>query len=239
MRKLKLTKEPPDVQQLILDDLFKVQHTLHREQIHMQQDSHTARQKGKKLLFLFQCDLLPGISGQILHAKGQRDFITAKKVSFAYKLAGWTFILLLNAGLLFYILLFALSQSDKQQGAWLQSFVLWLVVEILVVSTCIVLLSQVLIPLLTMKDVTVIKHRLMENIRQFHVKLSSAGNVFEVADGETEQPPFNAATYLFVSTRLALLYPDIKESQIIAQFSTPWPKQSYQHVTDVSKDYSK
>jgi hypothetical protein len=48
---------------------------------------------------------------------------------------------------------------------------------------------------------------------------------------------FNAAKYLFLSYRLAEQYPELKASQVILQFSTPWPKQSYHHFSDVSKKY--
>eukprot|EP01040_Poterioochromonas_malhamensis_P016165 gene16165-18282_t len=50
---------------------------------------------------------------------------------------------------------------------------------------------------------------------------------------------FNAARYLFVSYRLASIYPESKVAKIILQFQTPWPRQSYQYINDVSKKYNK
>jgi hypothetical protein len=44
---------------------------------------------------------------------------------------------------------------------------------------------------------------------------------------------------LFVSSRLAKQFPDLREAKMIAQFSTPWPRQSYLRVQDVSKKYNK
>jgi hypothetical protein len=50
--------------------------------------------------------------------------------------------------------------------------------------------------------------------------------------------PFNAASYLYLSYRLAKEFPAIKASQIILQYSTPWPKQSYAYSHDVSSEYA-
>eukprot|EP01034_Spumella_vulgaris_P047388 gene47388-biopygen14987 len=91
-----------------------------------------------------------------------------------------------------------------------------------------------------MRDVTKIKQRLMDSIAAFHETVRKQNQVqFPSEDQLIEAKSFNAAEYLFVSTRVAKKYPDLKEAQIIAQFSTPWPKQSYQHVTDVTKNYSR
>jgi hypothetical protein len=197
--------------------------------------SSSTRSKGSRLLYLFQRDLLPGISGQILDSKGQRDNIVTTFVSREAKIAGWVVVSLLNLGMWSYILLFALSQTVHRQGAWALSFALWLVVEVFLVSSSIVLVTHIAVPSLIMKDVTKIKQKLLENIREFNKgvrRRTYAGGV----DGEGG---FNAANYLFVSTRLAQRWPAVREAQIIAQFRTPWPKQSYQRENDVSESYSK
>ena len=49
---------------------------------------------------------------------------------------------------------------------------------------------------------------------------------------------FNAAQYLFVSHHLACFHPDLEQSRIILEFSTPWPKRSYkENTTDVKSTY--
>jgi hypothetical protein len=37
---------------------------------------------------------------------------------------------------------------------------------------------------------------------------------------------------------MAEQYPELKASQIILQYSSPWPKQDYKHIKDVKKNYS-
>jgi hypothetical protein len=234
-------KEEVNVKEAVLMDLKRI-HDVVREEGSALKEAHAPKYEiGKKLLFLFQCDLLPGISGKILELKGSRDSSKVKHVSFRAKVAAWAFLFLMDAGMLFYILLFALTQTGPRQNAWFQSFALWLVVEILLVSTAIVFITHILVPSLIMKDITQIKRRLMDNIRDFNDKVNATGDkAASVTNAEgAEGVSFNAANYLFVSTRLAREFPELKESKIILQFSTPWPRQSYLHIQNVSKKYSK
>jgi hypothetical protein len=227
------------VAQRVLTDLKSVHTNLLVETRYDETHTRSEKEKGKRLLFLFQRDLLPGVSGKILESKGQRDNIAVQTVSWEAKAAGWAFIGLLNVGMLFYILLFALSQTVHRQGAWALSFLLWLVVEILFVSSAVVVFTHIFIPSLIMKDVNKIKLKLADSIRTFNKSVRTRRRL-STADTITDDPEsFNAASYLFVSSRLAQQWPDLREAQIITQFRTPWPKQSYQRETDVSKSYSK
>lgn len=235
--KARCFKKPvANVREAVLMDLKRIHETVDAE-LQAIKDRNAAKfEVGKKLLFLFQCDLLPGISGKILDLKGSRDSSNVKHVSVRDKMLGWAFLLLLDLGMMFYILLFALTQTGPKQNAWFLSFALWLFVEILFVSTAIVFITHILIPSMIMKDLTQIKRRLMDNIRDFNDRVKeNAKNQVKT----NESVEFNAANYLFVSTRLARQFPDLKESKIISHFSTPWPRQSYLRVQNVSKKYSK
>ena len=192
---------------------------------------------GRRLLFLFQCDLLPGVSGKILELKGNRDHPKVTSKSKNAKLLGWIFLLVLNLSMLFYILLFAFTQTGSRQSAWFQSFAIWLLMEIIFVSTFMVLFTHILIPTMIMKDLSQIKKKLIENIRDYQEKVLD--NKTSTDDHDNHEVKFNAAKYFFVSTGISELYPHLKESKIISMFTTPWPKQSYCRVTDVSKQYSK
>jgi uncharacterized membrane protein len=224
-----------NVAERVLLDLKGVHARLLAEAQFESEQPRSNKEKGKHLLFLFQRDLLPGVSGKILESKGQRDNIAVKPVPWESKAACWALIGLLNVGMLFYILLFAVSQTEHQQGAWALSFAMWLVVEILFVSSATVLITHVFVPSLIMKDVNKIKQKLAESIRSFNTSVQRQRR------GKLQEGPenFNAACYLFVSTRLAQQWSELREAQIIAQFRTPWPKQSYQRETNVSQSYSK
>jgi clumping factor A len=234
-------QEDVNVRETVLMDIRRIHESVQAEAKALRAADATKHEIGKKLLFLFQCDLLPGVSGKILELKGTRDSSKVKHVSAAAKVAGYTFLFLMDAGMLFYIFLFALTQTGPKQNAWFQSFALWLVVEILLVSTAIVFFTHILVPSLIMKDITQIKRRLMDNIRDFNDKVSAdkATGADDGAEKDAQKITFNAANFLFVSTRLARQFPDLKESKIITQFSTPWPRQSYLRVQNVSKKYSK
>lgn len=231
--------------QSVIADLRKVDQDFTNESRFFDSSKFSDREKGKRLLFLFQCDLLPGISGKILEAKGARDFEKPTFVLARSKLAAWVFVILLNLGMWFYIFLFALNQTKHRQAAWFNSFVLWLVVEVLLISTVMALVTHVVIPSVIMKDVTMIKKKLLENFRDYYQRSrdGSSSRAEERTEGAEEQKDkqstFNAARYLFVSSRLAMAHPELREAKVIAHFSTPWPKQSYQHINEISKGYGR
>ena len=159
------------VAQRVLSDLTNVHLSLKAEQDAGEELPPKA--KGKRLLFLFQRDLLDGVSGKILESKSNRDNISSKQVSVEAKVLGWTFLALLNLGMLGYVLLFAINQSVHRQGAWALSFLLWLVVEILFVSSCVVLFTHVVVPSFIMKDVNKIKLKLVESVRAFNASVKN------------------------------------------------------------------
>jgi hypothetical protein len=237
---------------LLFLELENMEKVVKEEKERFMKDTLTEKEKGKRLLFLFQKDLMPGINGLILESKEKRDEIIQKSVSLSMKILGWCFIACITIGMLFYILLFALSQDSHRQRAWGQSFALWLVVEILIVSSLSVLVMNILIPSLIMKDVGVIKKKLVTTVITFYQEMAQERLIHQkngfngLNDNEEEEfgsgrrkGIFNSAEYLFVSNRLATIYSDLKLAKMVLSFQTPWPKQSYQHVTDVSKKYNR
>jgi hypothetical protein len=245
---------------LILSDLEYTEKAVREEKERFVKEDLSEREKGKRLLFLFQRDLMPGINGMILESKDNRDVPHSKEYSLQVKALAACFLAGIHLGMLFYILLFALSQDSHRQRAWGQSFALWLVVEVLLVSSLSVLLMNVLIPSLVMKDVGHIKKKLVSTVISFYQEMAreqldggKTRRKYGAADLEPEdkkddldglgagsrQRPFNSAEYLFVSNRLAQSYPDMKMARMVLGFQTPWPKQSYQHVSDVSKKYDR
>jgi sugar lactone lactonase YvrE len=239
----------------------------------------TETAKSKRLLFLFQKDLIPGITGEILESKEQRDNVVLQPVSSQMKMIGWIFLGGMDLGMLFYVFLFAVSQDSHRQVAWGRSLGIYLFLDIVLISTLMVIFMHVLLPSLIMRDVGKIKKKMIESIERFYEKMDNNGKEKEKneeyqKDGrgqdeedkeeeqdEHEQPlhlkkkkkknsshqlvkdekkttVFNAAKYLFLSYHMAELYPDLSASQLILQYSSPWPKQDYKHIKDVKKNYS-
>jgi hypothetical protein len=245
----------------------------------------TETAKSKRLLFLFQKDLIPGITGEILESKEQRDNVVLQPVSSQMKMIGWIFLGGLDLGMLFYVFLFAVSQDSHRQVAWGRSLGIYLFLDIVLISTVMVIFMHVLLPSLIMRDVGKIKKKMIESIERFYEKMDNNGKEKEKdeedqkddggqdeEDKEEEQHDheqplhlekrkkshkmrkcssshqlvkdekkttvFNAAKYLFLSYHMAELYPDLSASQLILQYSSPWPKQDYKHIKDVKKNYS-
>jgi hypothetical protein len=162
----------------------------------------------------------------------------------------------MDIGMLFYIFLFAVSQDPHRQGAWAKAFAVWLVVEIIIISSVVVFVMQVLIPSIVMKDVSKIRKRLLDSLQQYHHKMISdeqkkleynvreqkgddSSSSSSSEDENDSKEVFNAAKYLFTSYKLANRFPEVKVAKIIQAFQTPWPKQSFNHSVDVSKQYNR
>jgi hypothetical protein len=263
----------------------------------------TEKDQSKRLLYLFQKDLLPGINGEILQSKEKRDNIILKPISIKIKVVAWCFLGILDLGMLFYVFLFALSQDSHHQAAWGRSLGIYLFLDIVLISTLMVIFMHVLLPSLIMRDVGKIKKKVTESIKEFYEKMdqekenekekqlkerekkddsetkhddNNRNNSFigkgygdsegqlhlskrrrrttknrskkrpeidessetdSIVDRKTTRA-FNAAKYLFLSYRMAEQYPDLKASQIILQYSSPWPKQDYKHIKHVKRSYS-
>ncbi len=231
---LKRKEGSPTIGDLIVSELESVERALKEEKERLEKDKMSEKEKGKRLLYLFQKDLMPGINGMILESKDKRDNVNLKGSSRSAKLISWLFLGSVNVGMLFYILLFALSQDSHRQGAWGQSFALWLIVEIFLVSSLSVMIMHVWIPSVVMRDLGSIKKKLIGNVISFYQNMSKGEQAMIM-----KQKVFNSAEYLFVSYRLSLDYSDLKIAKMILAFQTPWPKRSYQHVQDVSKKYDR
>lgn len=230
-----VNKSSTNVENLIVNDLRQVRAVATSEILAVDEQHQMDEQKiGRRLLFLFQKDLLPGINGQILESKQLRDESKEYEVSLKLKIFVWIIVTTMIGGMLFYVYLFSIQQNEQKQKAWLHSFIVWLIFEVLFVSTAVVYITHFLIPSFIMKDLNKIKLKLLETVQKYKLSLENDVNV-----NVNGTSAFNAAEYTFVSTRVAMKYPNLKESNIILRYSTPWPKQSYGRSLSISKSYSK
>jgi hypothetical protein len=192
----------------------------------------------RRMFQLFQMDLLPGINAMIIESKQQRDRKLVRPVAMLHKALAWAFVVGLNLAIVLYIYLFAVGQSRDRQYAWFQTFIVWLVLEVFVVSTAMVYVTHFLIPSLVMRDLAKVKRRLMQTIQEYKQDLKgrSRGGALKA---DREPAAFNAAEYFFVSWRMSQVFPDLPASRVISRFNTPWPHQSYLRTRSVATSYSR
>ena len=209
----------------------------------------SVKAKGKRLLYLFQKDLMSGTSGKILENKFNKDNRVPSKRPASEQLLAIVGMVTVCLSMLFYIYLFAMSQSKKRQGAWFKSFILWLVLDIFVVSTAATVVCNVILPLLTDKDIKKVQERMTSLLTDYEKKVcssidnsmklsSSSSSSSSFSSSSSSSSIFNAAEYLMVSYRLAKLFPDLRESKIILQFSNQLPLQNLKSNLDVKAIYS-
>jgi hypothetical protein len=239
-RRTVVTKTTASVPNRIKADIEQVIEQTNKEMDRFEYLQLSDREKSKRILFYFQKDLTAGLSGQVLESQDKRHQKCQAPCSKTMKRLCWFTLSLVNAGMLYYIFLFGVSRDTHHQAAWAKSFAMWLLMEIVLVSSAVVLVMHVLIPSLLMKDVRQIRMKLIDTIVKYNRKLHEAETT--LLSNQELQPKisFNAAKYLFVSYRLACLYPELRVSKVIAAYETIWPRQSYLHAAaNVTRSYSK
>jgi hypothetical protein len=208
----------------------------------------------KRLIYLFVKDMSRSgaVGGDMISNKAHRDSqlsssSKADRVSPRLKLCSWLFVVFSNIGMLFYVYLFAMNQTQARQSAWFVSFVTWLFFEIFVSSTGLVFVLHLLVPLYVLADVLKLKEKALVDLMLLREKCSQTTIQSETSPATEEGRPknaaqhqggFNAAKYLFPSWRVAAMLRELPESKLIHQFSTPWPKQKFGvEEGKVSKEY--
>lgn len=209
-------------------------------------------------ILFFLLSVLVMYVGQIVDAKDRRDQAKKSKATLTAKILAGSILLLLAAGFLLYIYLFAMRQTVDRQSGWFKSFVVWLLFEIFVVSSLMVLVQHVIVPSLAMRDVRKVKKKVANDIATFkntattraHDPIQSARQTPNVSRtskpqsihrmSSTGKSTLNAAKYFYIACRVARLFPDVPESGMVAHFSTPWPKKSMnRHDKTMSKVYGR
>jgi hypothetical protein len=228
-------------------ELGNVRKTVLRESSYFNNPLVSDESKRKRLNFLFVKDLLDGVNGMILDHKDRLDNEMVGQVPLWQKILASVFLCVSSLGMLYYVYLFAMNQSSSRQRGWFNSFQVWLFFEIFIISTGLVLVEHVLIPLWSMKEIQRVKEKIVAEILTFQKKLKkkqkSEKEILEesiLGSGDCDPRSFNAAEFLYPSHRLAKLFPQYPESQLILQYKTLWPKKSFKRgEKSVKKKYDK
>ena len=97
----------------------------------------------RRLLFLFQNDLLPSLKGNILKIKMNRNYFKRRSIKMEYKILGWIYVLGFFSFMSYYVFLFSVQKSAANQKAWALTFILSVVMDFLLISTIMVLIMEV------------------------------------------------------------------------------------------------
>ena len=97
---LKRSKNQVNIRELVISDLKEL-HSKERNEKTLLEKCSSKREQGKRMLYLFQYDLLPGISGKILESKSTRDNKSYGAVSQRTKILGFLGVSICNAGMIF------------------------------------------------------------------------------------------------------------------------------------------
>jgi hypothetical protein len=182
---------------------------------------------GKRLLFLLQCDLLPGQMSVILRNKESNEYFKSEYTTWNKKTLGWFILVSLNLACIFYVTIFAIQATPAQQQAWFKSFLLWLICDVIFTSTAMVLYQQIYLPMTIIDDLDSVKVSVIREMQLMALEEESEVTCLDtylspLTDVDIESATasnFNAADYLFVSTRLARMYPNVPESKLVRRFA--------------------
>lgn len=194
----------------------------------------------QRLVYLLVKDLARGATSDLIENKtgraSQYSDSFGTSVSMGLKWISWVAVILMNGGMLFYVYLFAMNQSESRQYAWFQTFVMWLFFEVFVSSTMLVVVVHILFPLYVFTDVLKLKEKVLADLMRLRNQYITVGEPSsKYKDGDID---FNAAKYFFPSWRVAWLFPELPESKLILQFKTLWPKKKFGvEEGNVSKEY--
>ncbi len=161
-----LTEPKRSPQEKILVELNSVRLQVEQELKYLNDPTTLEKDKRRRLTYLFVKDLVDGVHGKILDRKDARDNARKNQVSLAAKAAACVVIFIVCVAMLFYLYLFSIRQTVGAQQAWLNSFLLWLFLEIVCVSTGLVLFDHVVIPLWSMRKVQRVKDQIVQVLLQ-------------------------------------------------------------------------
>lgn len=194
----------------------------------------TNEERVKRILYLLQKDILGSYLGSlILEKKFQRDAFYQNNIefpSYAHLFAGHPLtqrhlVLLAVTSTLFafamlgYLLSFALIQTPQRQRAWVSSFIIWLVLDFVLVSTFEALLTNVAIPSMIFADVDVMKKQTAELSRHYDEKATASAE--KKIEERVPTPPSQSPTKSVLKKKQhSLPFLDVKSRDDVVAFNS-------------------
>lgn len=203
------------------------------------EDDAVLVKRRKRLIQLFLLDTMPPLSAAIVNSQIQRsqDSIPPpfKPINAALHYASIIFFCFIVAGCIGLAYYIGTILNNHEQSMVLYIFLLWLLLDVFLTSSCAVIIKHVLFPLIARYDMKSVMFWLINAVDKRHVIRSSAGKperpliAGEMCDSAAPSwLTLDASKHFFVSTRLALLLEDPRlEREAILSFKTLWPKRSY------------
>lgn len=165
----------------------------------------------KRLIYLFILDLLPKVCDNIFIFANRH--LTGRKIhvySDFYKIMSLSLLAVLITLLLYGISTFNLMElSSINPSLCLFTFICSLLMDIVFITSFQIFLSEIALPSVITDEVNKAKDVLLTL-----VSMDNYGN------NNKEKSNFNASKYLFVSSNLCKLYPQLPESKAISMYSS-------------------
>jgi hypothetical protein len=218
-------------------EISKIRHAT-IEELKCFEKYHVSSQSiSNRILFLFIKDLTSGITRKIIDVKYQQEHMKRRETHYLLKIFLTILFVGLSIGMLVYLYLFARLQDQDRQQAWFYSVLLWLGLEVFFLSSAVVMVQHVIIPSFIIADFNAIIHNLSNDkaskkpsFGKSQVTVLAEETIFGILQQYQQPPPmspaFNAATFVFLSQRLAMSYPHSQAGNIIFKYSTVWPRGS-------------
>ena len=248
------------------NDILEVRLKAEEELDFMEKNLLSKDSRGNHMIMLFKRDLLQGLHSKLLsklfisrlisHTSTQLAEVYCRyriPISRGVQVFGYIILFVINIFFVLYMFLFSLRQSQEGcREEWLRGFMIWICLEIVLLSTFIMITSTFVPMMVAMKDLIEIgrlfKTSIVSALRRKcnatvdddgdmrRSRCNSAGEVMRKSERsitihplEACEEPFDTTPYFFVSRKLAKAFPELLESRVIKQFRSVIPNRPYSH----------
>ena len=212
----------------MLSNFLALQVQIEQESLILSSMPH--EEQGKRLLYLFQKDLLERSVAEIVENKAMirhREW-QQKPVDRRWKVATMGFIIVLDIMMILYVFLFGIEHDRPYQMAWLLALVFWIFLEVCFVSVLVMVISAFMIPAAVLSESKRVKSIMINTVYDYQSKAMDVD--YFNSDVDSDSSTFNAAQFLFLSSQLAVRFPDNLGSRIVREYKTTSP----QHSRDIA-----